>query len=215
MGSRMKIVLMGAAMAVVAGANAQMFINGNFEAGDLSFWNISNTANGQTALQNVVQYDIDGPGTRPTNYAAQFNVGQVNFNFGVPEGIELTQTLNLTAGWQYYFDFDWAAEGDTALGNAEGGIFSLIVNGNALSTQAAGSISAGQVIYGHVTGIFTPTTSGSYVVGARIERPWTTAATTPLQYVDNFAVTAIVPEPGTMAVIALGGAFLARRRRKL
>lgn len=213
MGSRMKIVLMGVAMGVVAGANAQMFINGNFEAGDLSFWNIATTTNGQSLSQSAVQYDIDGPGTRPTNFAGRFQVGQVTFASGAPAGIELTQNLNLIGGWQYYFDFDWAAQRNVATNNAQGGIFSLIVNGTAITTQAAGATTGTTPIYGHVTGIFTPTTSGTYTIGARIERPFTPAADL-YQYVDNFAVTAIVPEPGTMAVIALGGAFLARRRRK-
>lgn len=213
MGSRMKIVLMGAAMGVVAGANAQMFINGNFEAGDLSFWNIATTTNGQTASQSVVQYDIDGPGTQPTNFAGRFQVGRIT-TATATGGIELTQNLNLIGGWQYYFDFDWAVQRTGSTNNAEGGIFSLIVNGTAITTQAAGPVTGTTPIYGHVTGIFTPTTSGSYTIGARIVRPFTPPADM-YQYVDNFAVTAIVPEPGTMAVIALGGAFLARRRRKL
>lgn len=212
MGSRMKIVLMGVAMGVVAGANAQMFINGNFEAGDLSFWNIATTTNGQSVSQSAVLYDIDGPGFRPTNFAGRFQVGRINTSTATG-GIELTQNLNLIGGWQYYFDFDWAVQRTGTANNAEGGIFSLIVNGTAITTRAAGPTTGSTPIYGHITSIFTPTTNGTYSVGARIVRPFTPPGDM-YQYVDNFAVTAIVPEPGTMAVIALGGAFLARRRRK-
>lgn len=210
----LRITLAVAAVSTVAAANAQIFVNGNFETGNLSSWNVANTANGQTGLQTTVQYDIDGPGPRPTNWAAKFNVGQVAFNAGVPAGIELTQSLSLTAGFQYYFDFDWSVLRDVASNNAEGGIFSLIVNGNSIASQAAGATTGTTPLFGHVTGIFTPTVTGSYVVGARIARPFTPGGSLH-QYVDNFATTvAAVPEPATMAALGLGIAALLRRRRK-
>lgn len=211
--TNLRIVFGGAALATVAAANAQIFVNGNFESGNLSAWNIVNTTNGQSTVQTAVQYDIDGPGTRATNWAAKFSVGQVSFNPGVPAGIELTQSLTLTAGLQYYFDFDWSVMRDINTNNAEGGIFSLIVNGNSIASQAAGGTTGTTPLYGHVTGIFTPTSTGSYVVGARIARPFTPGGSLH-QYVDNFATTVAVPEPATMAALGLGIAALLRRRRK-
>ncbi len=212
--ANIRVLLVGLAIGVVGTANSQMFFNGNFETGSFSSWNIAATANGTTSTQAVVQYDIDGPGTRPTNFVGKFSVGQVVFNSGVPAGMELTQSLSLTSGIQYYFDFDWAVQRDVATNNAEGGIFSLIVNGVSIASQAAGATTGTTPKYGHVTGIFTPTSSGAYTVGARIARPFTPAGSLN-QYVDNFAVTAAaVPEPATMAVLAIGGAFIARRRRK-
>lgn len=202
-----------AAVCAVVGAQAQIFVNGNFESGNLSAWNIANTTNGQTTLQTTVQYDIDGAGPRPINWAAKFSVGQVAFNPGVPAGIELTQSLTLTAGLQYYFDFDWSVKRDINVDNAEGGIFSLIVNGTSIASQAAGGTTGTTPVFGHVTGIFTPTTTGSYVVGARIARPFTPGGSLH-QYVDNFATTVAVPEPATMAALGLGIAAMLRRRKK-
>ncbi len=211
--STLRITLAISAICAVAAAQAQIFINGNFESGNLSAWNIANTANGQSPLQTTVQYDIDGAGPRPINWAAKFNVGQVTFTPGVPEGIELTQSLTLTAGLQYYFDFDWSVRRDIATNNAEGGIFSLIVNGNAIAFQGAGATTGTTPIFGHVTGIFTPTSTGAYTVGARIARPFTPGGSLH-QYVDNFATTVAVPEPATMAALGLGIAAMLRRRKK-
>lgn len=199
------------AIGAVAGANANMFMNGNFEMGDFSFWNIAPTANGQTGTQAVIQFDIDGGGPRPTNFAGQFEVGELVFS-GNPAGMELTQTLALTAGLIYYFDYDWAVDNQGSSGNVEGGIFSLIVNGNVVGSSAAGGVANNSLTYGHTTGIFTPTVTGNYVVGGRIERPFVLPGQL-YQMVDNFAVTAIVPEPATMAVLGLGLAAMARRRR--
>jgi hypothetical protein len=211
--ARKSLLILSGIAALTSAAHSQIFFNGNFETGNFAGWNIANTTNGTSLIQNVVQFDIDGPGTRPTNFAAQFAVGQVNFNPGVPAGITITQQLNLTAGLLYYFDFDWATGGNTS-DNTEGGIFSLIVNGNSVATQNAGFILANTFTYGHVTGTFTPTSSGVYTVGARIERPFLPSGLGLRQYVDNFSTT-VVPEPASMVALGVGAAgLLARRRRK-
>lgn len=210
--SHLRVLGIGAAVCAFGASHAQSFTNGDFQTGNFSGWTITPTVNGQTASQAVVPYDIDGAGVLPTSSAAQFCVGQVVFQSGVPAGINLTQSLNLTGGVQYTFDFDWSAKREVNTNNAEGGIFSLIVNGNAITTQAAGATTGTTPIFGHITGVFTPGSTGSYSVGASITRPFTPGGSL-FQYVDNFRTTA-VPEPATMAALGLGVAALLRRRRK-
>ncbi len=194
-----------------------MFTNGDFETGDLTGWTITPTSGGTTAIQDAFQYDIDGGGPLGTNFAGRFSVGR---NTGVTtgdHGVWLTQSLMLTAGVAYTFDFDWSAfrpAGQAA--NTQGGIFNLIVDGVVLATGAAGSTSGAAPKYGHVTASFVPTATGLHSVGASMLRPFTIpspAAPTLFQAVDNFTVTA-VPEPATMVALGLGAAALLRRRRK-
>jgi hypothetical protein len=213
---RTKRAFIALGMASTALASAQ-FTNGNFEAGSLAGWTVTNTASGTTAIQDAFQYDIDGPGALGTSFVGRFSAGRTIAG-SVNEGILLTQNLNLSAGVQYTFDFDWSAYRVpvTTGANTQGGIFSLVVNGTALVTQAAGSTSGAAPKFGHITGSFTPTATGSYAVGASILRPFTIptpTAPTLFQAVDNFTMSA-VPEPATMAALGLGVAALLRRRRK-
>jgi hypothetical protein len=189
----------------------QSFVNGDFELGNLSGWTVTPTTNGTTTIQDVIDYDIDGPGPKGVTKAGRFAVGQVTFQSGVQEGINLTQNLNLTAGVNYVIGFDWSAYRDQGTGNnAEGGVFSVVINGALFGTQAAGQTGPTTPKYGSILVNFTPSASGVYSVGARITRPFT-VPTGLYQVVDNFS---IVPEPGTMLALGAGLAALAARRRK-
>ncbi|QYK59078.1 MAG: PEP-CTERM sorting domain-containing protein [Fimbriimonadaceae bacterium] len=188
------------------------FVNPGFETGDLTGWNISFTPNGRTAIQDVIRYDIDGPGPKGESLAGRFAVGQVNFQAGVQEGMFLTQNLNLTGGTNYVIGYDWSAYRDPGTGdNSQGGVFSVVINGSLFGTQAAGSTGPNTPKYGSILVNFTPTTSGVYTIGASITRPFT-VPTGLYQVVDNFSV---VPEPGTLLALGAGlAALIARRRAK-
>lgn len=212
---KVKVFAIVLAGSVVAGANAQ-FVNGNFETGDLSSWTVAFTTLGNTVINDAVQYDIDGPGSLGTNFVGRFSVGRSSTTSTVDEGIYLTQGINVQAGVTYTMGFDWSAWRTIATNNSQGGIFSLIVNGNIIATQSAGDTSLSVPKYGSLSGSFVAIDTGPAVVGALITRPFTIpspAAPNLFQGVDNFTF-APVPEPGTILVVGLGAAALLRRKRK-
>jgi hypothetical protein len=91
-------------------------------------------------------------------------------------GIEMTQEMNLVAGTAYNFGFNWAAIRYTGGENLEGGVFSLIVDGVALATQAAGGTSSTLWHRGRIDQQFVAATTGVHQVGVRITRPFTVSA---------------------------------------
>ncbi len=182
-------LVVGLSASLASHAAAQSFTNGNFETNDLSGWTVVNTANGAGAPGAVTTIDIDGPGALTASLAAVFGVGNAVSMPNNQAGIEMTQSLNLTAGTQYTFDFDWSAQRTSATNNAEGGVFSLIVDGNIVATASAGGTSSTTPHYGHINATFTPTATGPAVVGVRITRPFTVAGLLS-QYVDNVTVVA-------------------------
>jgi hypothetical protein len=197
------------------------FVNGSFETGNLSGWTISTTPNGVTLAQTVVLWDIDFAGPRPTSFAGQFAVGQLVAQFGVPEGIELTQNLNLISGETYTIGFDWSAHRDdpNAGNNFEGGIFDMIVNGNSIANAAAGSTGPSTPRWGSMSADFTATLTGAHTIGARITRPFRVppngmVPASLFQSVDNFVLTPAIPEPSTCWILGwFAAAGLIMRRR--
>ncbi len=93
-------------MYAAGSAQANLLTNGDFETGDLSGWTVRLTQNGNTFVQQVTAYDIDGPGPLGSSPAANFWVGQLVAMSGEWEGIEMVQNLSLTGGTEYTFDAD-------------------------------------------------------------------------------------------------------------
>jgi len=182
-----RVLALTCAASFASAASAQ-FANPGFETGDLSGWDFVLTANGNTSVAGVEIYDIDDTGPLAPSFVAKFGVGNLISMSGVQNGIELTQNLSFSGGTAYTFDFDWAAHRVAAVDNSEGGVFSLIVNGEAIATQAAGTVNGSlPPVTGHLTATWTAPSSGSFVVGVRITRPYTVPGETH-QYVDNFSI---------------------------
>jgi hypothetical protein len=175
-------------LSVAGAACGQSFTNGDFEGGTLAGWTVTNTANGVGAPGSVTTIDIDGTGgPLGPSPAATFMVGQQAFTSGQQEGVEMTQTLNLTAGVQYAVAFDWSAQRLASAGNV-GGIFSLIVDGVIIASVDAGNISGTEPAYGHFAANYTPAASGNASVGIRITRPYLIPGDLS-NYVDNISIT--------------------------
>jgi len=208
----MKKTLTATLAGVTAISGAQSFIDGGFDSGNLNAWTVTPTTNGTTLFQQVSPIDIDGNGGLGVSNAGDFSVGQVVFQSGVPAGIYLTQSINLTSGSAYTISFNWSAQRFTGGSNAQGGIFDLVVNGTSLANAAAGSTSPTTPKYGFLTANYVASFSGAHDIGVLIQRPFTVPSSDPLhQFVDNFS---IVPEPATMVVLAGGLLATLRRRRK-
>jgi len=204
---RSVIVGMAALLCLAVAAQADVITNGGFETGDFTGWTVRPTANGQTTVQDVIMYDIDGSGPYGESLAARFCVGEVN-HYSQWEGIELVQDVSLVGGTEYTFDADVSAWSQNPYNNYDGGKFELILDGAVLDTWNAGYIEINQKLYGHVSGTYTPGASGPYEIGMRITRPWT-PPTYIYQLVDNFTG---IPEPATLTLLALGGLTALRRR---
>jgi hypothetical protein len=179
------VALTAALGMAAAAAHAQQFVNRDFASGDLSGWTIEFTSNGTTTVQEVVAFDIDGPGPLESSLAARLNVGQAVFTSGSNGGVELFQLLDLIAGVQYAISINFAAShyGATSA-NADGGTYTLFVNGANLQAIPTGNIHAGCIKAGFLEGIYTATTTGEHRVGIRIIRNFVPSGLLQ-QFVDN------------------------------
>jgi hypothetical protein len=190
-----------------------LLLNGNFESGNLNFWTLFATPNGGLGpgLPNVISFDTAGTGT-PSD-AAQFQVGEVNFD-ATQQGGGFYQAFTSSAG-QYVLSANIAAR-DVNLANSDAGTFSLSIDGISLANLSLGSINPSQTIRGTL-GATVALSAGLHIFQFEITRGFQDAGglgNTPLEYVDNLSVTA-VPEPSGLCLFGLAALLVAAVKRKM
>jgi len=201
----MPLVLLAlfALMAAQAGAT-NLIQNGDFQSGDFTDWTIGTTGNGTwgTGFPIVTGWPLGGMN------AAEGQVGEVNFS-GAQEGGTLTQTF-MSAGGAATESLLWAAMGT---GNADGGEFTMILNGIQIAQFDTGSID------GMLNGTLTasaPTIAGLNTLEIDVTRRFISTSGTPLQWVTGVDVEGTVPEPGSLILMGSGVLGLAGvLRRKI
>lgn len=176
---------------------AQLINNGDFSQG-LTGWTVTTTPNG-VANAAPASFDVAGSGSQT---AARFNVGVVNFDFGVPAaGGGVVQSF-VSAGGQGVFSASIAAQGQQFT-NLDGGTFSVWLNGVQKGSFATGQIGAGATV--RSTLLFSDTLlTGSNSLEIRIVRPFISSVNSPFQYVTNVSMLGAVPEATTWAMMILG-----------
>ncbi len=133
---------MGGIVLLLSTTSKAMLVNGDFETGDLSGWTPYHTSiNGTIGTPAVVLFDTNKNGS--TSNAARFNVGRVS-GFGGNQGGGIKQSVSLEAG-QYIFGALIAAVASQTVGNNDGGLFKMLLNGSQIDSHDFGFISTANV----------------------------------------------------------------------
>lgn len=208
-----KTLLSGLLLSAVCGANtvrAAAVINGDFETGDFTGWTTYVTANGTAGTGYPAVVDTDP--SAAVNWAAAFHVGSTVT--GTPGGAGISQTVSLLDG-DYAFSLDVSALGG-ATANGDAGTFSLLFDGQLQGTLSLGPINPGELKTGVLSGNLAGVSAGSHLFQVEITRSFTSTTNSPLQYVDNVALTdaASLPEPSELALWGVGAMMIAWQMRR-
>ena len=203
------LVALLAVFAAQAGAT-NLIQNGNFQSGDFTDWTIGTTSGGTwgQGFPVVTGWPLGGMN------AAEGEVGNVNPT-GTQQGGTLTQTFTSGAG-AATLSFLYAAMGDGSHTNADGGDFTLLLDGTALNSIDVGEITADQLITGTLTANAN-LTAGTHTLEIEVTRSFLSSfQNTPYQYVTGVDVEGTVPEPGSLILMGSGVLGLAGvLRRKI
>jgi hypothetical protein len=211
----LKVLITWVALAPFGLFAQNLLLNGNFETGNLSDWTTFLTANGDlgagSGLPNVVSFDVAGTGTATD--AAQFMAGEATFD-GISQGGGIYQSFSCSAG-QYVVSADVAAYNPYHLANNFAGTFSILIDGNSMSSTRLNLINTGQTLRGTLDTTLS-LGEGSHVFTLEITRPalsgGSTYGLTPLEYVDDLSVVQ-VPEPRGLFPLGFAVLLLAGLKR--
>ena len=189
------LFVMVALLAVfVAQAGATNLIqNGSFQSNDFTDWTIGTTSNGTwgSGFPVVTGWPLGGMNS------AEGQVGEVNFD-GTQQGGTLTQSF-MSAGGAATETLLWAAMGS---GNADGGEFTMILNGVQIAQYDTGSING--MLNGSLSAS-APLVAGMNTLQIDVTRRYISTGGTPYQWVTGVNVEGQgVPEPGSFVLMLSG-----------
>ncbi len=195
----MPFVLVALLAVFAAQASAtNLLVNGSFQSGDFTGWTIGTTSNGTwgQGFPVVTGWPLGGMN------AAEGEVGEVNFD-GTQQGGTLSQTFT-AAGGVGTISLDWAAMGVGGQ-NADGGEFTILLDGTQVAQYDTGTIDANQLLNGTLTANVN-LAAGMNTLEIEVTRKYLTApGGTPYQFVTGADVEGQgVPEPGSFVLLVSG-----------
>ena len=206
------LLLCVVALTVASASATNLLVNGSFQSGDFTGWNLGTTPEGTAGagFPIVTGWPLGGMN------AAEYEVGNVALD-GTYQGATLSQDF-FTSGGMATLSFMWAAQGDGIHTNAEGGLFELILDGNLLASHDVGQIGPTDLVNGTLSAsmMLTP---GTHTFEIDILRNFgSLPQNTPFQYITGADVegNTATPEPSTLALLGAGllGILGTMRRRR-